>query len=51
MAEFRALRSDFARMLHLRARTFAPLTIRSDKCLAFIDNLGQAKPKMAVVKT
>ncbi|MFL5289456.1 MAG: hypothetical protein ACJ8AW_53000, partial [Rhodopila sp.] len=26
MAEFRALRSDFERMLHLRARTFAPLT-------------------------
>src|SRR2546421_10764635 len=27
MAEFRALRSDFERMLHLRARTFAPLTL------------------------
>jgi hypothetical protein len=26
MAEFRALRSDFERMLHLRARTFAPFT-------------------------
>ena len=25
--------------------------IRCDKCLAFIDNLGHAKPKMAVVKT
>src|SRR3954451_22516014 len=29
MAEFRALRSDFERMLHLRARTFAPLTLGS----------------------
>ena len=26
MAEFRAYRSDSERMLHLRARTFAPLT-------------------------
>ena len=26
MAEFRVLRSDFEHMLHLRARTFAPLT-------------------------
>jgi len=26
MAEFRAPRSDFERMLHLRARTFAPVT-------------------------
>ena len=26
MAEFRAFRSDCERMLHLRARTFAPLT-------------------------
>jgi len=26
MAEFRVLRSNFERMLHLRARTFAPLT-------------------------
>jgi hypothetical protein len=27
MAESRAYRSDFERMLHLRARTFAPLTL------------------------
>jgi hypothetical protein len=27
MAEFRAIRSDSERMLHVRARTFAPLTI------------------------
>jgi hypothetical protein len=27
MAEFRAIRSDSERMLHLRARIFAPLTI------------------------
>jgi hypothetical protein len=26
MAEFRAIRSDGERMLHLRARTFVPLT-------------------------
>jgi len=26
MAEFRASHSDFERMLHLRARTFAPVT-------------------------
>ena len=27
MAEFRAPRSDFEHMLHLRARTFAPFTV------------------------
>jgi hypothetical protein len=33
MAEFRALRSDFERMLHLRARTFAPITQNGAKSL------------------
>jgi hypothetical protein len=31
MAEFRAYRSDSERMLHLRARTFAPLTFMSNR--------------------
>src|SRR5690349_2684263 len=30
MAECRALRSNFERMLHLRARTFAPVTYFAD---------------------
>src|SRR3954454_5948868 len=33
MAEFRALRSGFERMLHLRARTFAPITPSAAKPL------------------
>ena len=33
MAEFRASHSDFERMLHLRARTFAPVTKPGDKRL------------------
>jgi hypothetical protein len=33
MAEFRAIRSDSERMLHLRARAFAPLTIKAHKPL------------------
>jgi hypothetical protein len=35
MAEFRALRSDRERMLHLRARAFAPLTETRVKSLIF----------------
>jgi hypothetical protein len=31
MAEFRAIRSDSERMLHLRARTFAPVTIKGKR--------------------
>jgi hypothetical protein len=37
-AELRALRSDGERMLHLRARTFAPLTALRPNCLNSLEN-------------
>jgi hypothetical protein len=49
MAEFRAYRSDIERMLHLRARTFAPLRAypsrpyRVRECMAF-QCLGGQQP-------
>ena len=38
MAEFRASHSDFERMLHLRARTFAPVTPKAHKPLIRLVN-------------
>src|SRR5205807_1624717 len=45
MAEFRASHSDFERMLHLRARTFAPVTHFWD-CL----EIGGVRPQLLLAE-